>query len=124
MADIKIIFGNNVKKLRKKLNLSQDQFSEKIDIAPTTLSTIESGKAFTTADTINKICNTFCINPLALFEHNSNYIIKEYGKRRETVNDIIFMLNNLDDDKLKFTANFIQLLNDNNIDVIYKKNSK
>ena len=74
MYDIKIIFGSNVRKLRNKLNLSQDQFSEKIAIGPTTLSVIESGKSFTTSDTINNICTTFNIQASYLFEIDSRYI--------------------------------------------------
>ena len=83
MYDIKIIFGSNVRKLRNKLNLSQDQFSEKIAIGPTTLSVIESGKSFTTSDTINNICTTFNIPASYLFEIDSRYITNEYGNKKE-----------------------------------------
>lgn len=113
MYDIKIIFGSNVRKLRNKLNLSQDQFSEKIAIGPTTLSVIESGKSFTTSDTINNICTTFNIPASYLFEIDSRYITNEYGNKKEIVDDIKLLLNTLDYDKLKLTVNFIQMLGEN-----------
>lgn len=121
MIDVKVIFGINVKKLRNKLNLSQDQFSEKISIAPTTLSIIESGKGFTTAYTINKVCNTFNLPASSLFETDSRYIVTKYGNINETVNDIILKLYTLDDDKLILTANFIQMLSNDLIETIVKQ---
>lgn len=110
MLDVKVILGNNIKKLREKLNLSQESFSEKIKISPNALSTLENCKGFTTSETINNICNVFSIPASALFEMDSKYIITNHGNRKETVNDIILMLNSLDDDKLILTANFIQMI--------------
>lgn len=121
MIDVKVIFGNNIKKLRTKLNLNQEQFSEKISIASTTLSIIESGKGFTTSETINNICNEFKIYPSLLFEGDSKDIISNYGSRKEVVKDISLMLNNLDDDKLKLAVNFIQMLGDDNLNVTFTK---
>lgn len=121
MIDVKVIFGNNIKKLRTKLDLNQEQFSEKISIASTTLSIIESGKGFTTSETINNICNEFKIYPSLLFESDSKDIISNYGSRKEVVKDISLMLNNLDDDKLKLAVNFIQMLGDDNLNVTFTK---
>ncbi len=114
MYDIKIIFGSNVRKLRNKLNLSQDQFSEKIAIGPTTLSVIESGKSFTTSDTINNICTTFNIPASYLFEIDSRYITNEYGNKKEIVDDIKLLLNTLDYDKLKLIVNILSSFKINN----------
>lgn len=112
MLDVKLILGNNIKKLIEKLNLSQESFSEKIKISPNALSTLENGKGFTTSETINNICNVFSIPTSALFEMDSKYIITKYGTRKEKVSDILLMLANLDDEKLQLTVNFIQILSD------------
>lgn len=121
MVDVKLIFGNNIKLLRQNLNLSQELFCEKIEVSTATLSSIESGKNFTTSETINNICNTFSVSASVLFEADSNFLLNSFGKRKQVVSDISLMLNNLDDDKLFLCANIIQMLSDSNINVEYKK---
>ena len=44
--DRKILIGLKIKEIRKKSNLTQEQFSEKIGIEPPSLSNIENGKSF------------------------------------------------------------------------------
>ena len=52
--------GNRIKKLRKIKGLSQESFAEQIDIAVNTLSSIETGKAFMTSQTLGKILEVLC----------------------------------------------------------------
>ena len=73
--NLKIAFGKRVKELRKKRNFSQEKFSELVDIGQNTLSYIESGKNFCTAETLEKILTTLDLKPSELFsfDHiNSN----------------------------------------------------
>jgi len=52
----------NIKKLRKKLNLSQEQLAQKAGITYSTLIKIESGNnANPTQDTLTKLANVFKI---------------------------------------------------------------
>lgn len=118
MINNKIILGKNIKLLREKLGLTQEEFSEKVKLAPQTISLIEAGKYFTTADTLDKICNAFNIPPSLLFELNSNFIKTSYKERSEAVKDINILLNYLDDSKLKHIIQYIHLLN--NKDLIIK----
>ena len=53
--NIKKQLGVKIKRLRMKNGLTQEQLAEKIDIAPRTLSGIETGENFLTADTLEKI---------------------------------------------------------------------
>lgn len=65
--NIKTKIGKRIKELRKKRNLSQEKFSEMIDIAQNTLSGIETGDNFFTSETLEKIISSLEIEPEELF---------------------------------------------------------
>ena len=60
------LISKGIKRLRSSLGLTQDEFSSKIDMSIQGLRNIEQGKYQPTADTIDKICNTFHISPFDL----------------------------------------------------------
>lgn len=60
-------FGLRLKTLRKQKGYSQEKFSEMINVAQNTLSNIENGIHFCSADTIEKIANALEISPQDLF---------------------------------------------------------
>ena len=53
--------GENIRRIRKRIKLTQDVFSEKIGIEPSSLSNIENGKSFPSALTIIQIQKKFNI---------------------------------------------------------------
>lgn len=59
--DRKILIGLKIKEIRKKSNLTQEQFSEKIGIEPPSLSNIENGKSFPSMQTVLRILEEFQI---------------------------------------------------------------
>ncbi len=59
--------GKRVRLFRKIKGYSQETFAEKIGIATNTLSSIETGNAFMTAPTLEKICNILEVTPKELF---------------------------------------------------------
>lgn len=65
--DIQKKLGERIQKLRKIKGFSQDKFAEEINIATTTLSSIETGKAFMTSQTLEKIIKVLNITPRELF---------------------------------------------------------
>ncbi len=65
--DIQINLGQRIKDLRKIKGLSQEVFAEKIGIATKTLSSIETGNAFMTSQTLEKILEILEITPNELF---------------------------------------------------------
>jgi len=73
------LINKNIKKLRKKHNLAQEQFAEKIGISLQGLSNIERNKYQPTASTIDKVCQKFKITPIELLAETSkeNEIIIE-----------------------------------------------
>ena len=65
--NVKTIFGENLKHLRKLNKVTQDELSERIGITPTHLSRIENGKSFVTAEFLDALCGFFNVPPAAFF---------------------------------------------------------
>lgn len=84
--DIKKQLGARIKKLRQDKGYSQEQFAEKIGIAPRTLCGIEIGKNFFKADTLEKILDTLEITPQDLFM--VNYIKPKEVLVEEIINKV------------------------------------
>lgn len=66
--NLKNKLGKRIKELRKNKRLSQEKLSEMIDIAQNTLSGIENGDNFCTAETLEKIITALEIEPVELFD--------------------------------------------------------
>lgn len=64
---IKIIFGENLRYYRKQRCLSQEQLSEKADITPKHLSTIETGASFVSAELLEKFTRILNVSASVLF---------------------------------------------------------
>ena len=60
------LINNGIKKLRTRLKLTQEDFSEKIGISVHGLSNLERNKYQPTAETIDLICKNFGIHPVDL----------------------------------------------------------
>lgn len=65
----KNIIGNNLKELRKKLNLSQQQLADECNISQTTYSGYETGKYLINTITLYIICKKYNIS--------MDYLLKE-----------------------------------------------
>ena len=72
--DIKAFFGRNLKHYRKKMNLSQEQLSEKVDISPIHLSKIERGRTFISADLLDKLSKSLGVSVATLFSSENEKI--------------------------------------------------
>jgi len=66
--ELKKKIGKRIKEIRKQRGLSQEQLSEMVDIEQNTLSYIETGNNFFTAETLEKIINALDIEPYELFD--------------------------------------------------------
>ena len=66
------LINANIKALRVKLGLTQEEFAEKIGISIQGLSNIERNRYQPTSDTIDKICKNFKISPVELLLTKSN----------------------------------------------------
>ncbi len=95
-----IIIGQNVKKIRKKLNLTQEEFAEQLDINTQFLSQIENGKVGISIDNAIKICNTAKCSSNILFKELIKFpdIIEKYelltNRDKNIINEMISVLLN------------------------------
>ncbi len=105
-TDIKKLLGKKIKSLRKSKGLSQLEFAEKIDISLNGLGTIETGKGFLTADTLEKILKVLNIEPTELFSFGN------IENEQQLYDSIIRLLDNIKNDREKLSKvyNIIKLL--------------
>ncbi|MBO5435244.1 helix-turn-helix transcriptional regulator [bacterium] len=79
--DIKKKIGKRIKEVRKSRGLSQEKLSEMVDIAQNSLSYIENGDNFFTAETLEKLIIALKIEPQELFNFghlkNNNELLSE-----------------------------------------------
>jgi transcriptional regulator with XRE-family HTH domain len=88
---IKKQLGLRIKQIRQQRGYSQEQFAEKLGIAPRTLCGIELGKNFFTADTLEKILEALEITPQDLFR------INHLQPQEDLVEDIIASVKRIKD---------------------------
>lgn len=70
--DIKKLFGKKIKEKRTNLRLTQEQLAEKAGISPKSLSQIELGNNFVSAENLDAICKALDILPKELFDFKEN----------------------------------------------------
>ncbi len=105
--NIKKELGENIKRMRKKRRLTQEQLAEKVDISPRNLSGIEVGANFVKAETLEKIVT-------ALDTTLEEICCTEHLERNEVlVNKISGYVHNLREDrkKLEFLYRVVKFLN-------------
>jgi len=73
MYDLKSLLGAKIRDMRAAKSLTQEIFAEKIGISTRSMSFIETGKTFPTANTIVRICNILNVAPHQLF-YFENYL--------------------------------------------------
>lgn len=98
--DNKKLLGKRIKELRKEAGLTQERLAEMINIEPTSLSGIESGRHFPSLPTLEKIANNLKVELKVLFEFNHLQSIEQM--KRNIVNNI----DSLSENKIKFIHRF------------------
>lgn len=66
--NIKKLLGKRIQEIRKSKKMTQEQLSELIGIEPASLSNIENGKYYPTAENLDKIFSVLNVKPGELFE--------------------------------------------------------
>lgn len=81
MNDIKKLLGKRIKYFREQKNITQEQLAERVGINSRSISLIECGSNFITAQTLTSIANALNVSPKRLFdfedEFNNELNIKE-----------------------------------------------
>ena len=83
--EIRKLLGENIRRIRWSKNMTQEAFSEKIGIEPSSLSNIENGKSLPSTQTILNIQQQFEVSPNEIFDFDSDYI-----KSAQNLEDEIF----------------------------------
>jgi len=68
--DIRSILGRRIQFYRKRLQLSQATFAEKVELSITSLSQIERGLKYPTSETLSRITNTLGVEVCELFQED------------------------------------------------------
>lgn len=96
--DVKNILGNNIRKLRLAKGLSQEQLAEAVGLERDSISSIETGRAFTSSEALAKFANFFNVELNYLFNSNN---IEEIDKIVDFKKEINRALNGCTLDFLK-----------------------
>lgn len=94
------ILGQNIKDIRKSLNLTQEDFAEQLNLNPQFISQVETGKVGISVDNAINICNTAKCSSVNLFKGliSSPNIIDRYellsDRDKSVINQMITYLLN------------------------------
>lgn len=102
MSDIKKKLGKKIKYYRELNGLTQEELAEKIDINCRSLSFIECGTNFVTADTLEKLCNKLSVTPKQLFD------FEYYPKNPDDIKKEVCKLIDLNKEKLTDIYNILK----------------
>ena len=84
--EIKKLLGQRIKELRIKKGFTQEQLSEKLNIGQRTLSKIERGNTFVSAETLAKIITALEVEPTELF--NFKHLDEKEELKKELIEAI------------------------------------
>ena len=88
---------DRIKKLRKELNLTQNQFGEKIGVKGNTITNYETGLRTPTDTVINNICKTFNVNEHWLRDGTGEMFLEQTrNEQTDTFDGVIRILTALD----------------------------
>ena len=104
--NLKKCFGQNVQKYRKHRNLPQERLAELVGVDVTSISAVETGKYFPSADNLSRIVEVLQVQFSDLFEFDS------LRSNDEVFEDIISIISAFKDDKKRLNAvrNFVKTL--------------
>ena len=97
------LINSNIKSLRIKHGLTQEEFAERIGISIQGLSNIERNRYQPTSDTVDKICKSFKITPIEL-------LLTDTKSNNNLINNINALLLECSTQKLKQIYEIILIL--------------
>ena len=102
MTKIKKLLGKKIKFYREKADLTQEQLAEKISINSRSLSLIERGNNFITAETLSSIAEALNVTPKKLFDFDDEFVDPKITKEK------LFDLINKNEDKIQTIYNIVK----------------
>lgn len=96
--NLKKLFGQNLQKYCKLRRLTQEALAERVGIDATSISSIETGKFFPTADNLQKIANALDIKFETLF------CFDNLNTNEDIYNEITGIIKDFKNDNVKLNA--------------------
>lgn len=97
--------NDRIKHIRKKANLSQEEFASKINLAGNSISRIENGTRNPSERTIIDICERFDVN----YDWLKNGVGEIYKETSDTIITLLKSKYNLDDLDIKIIEQYMTL---------------
>lgn len=82
--DIKKNFGKRIREIRTGLGLTQEQLAEQINMSSKSLSQVELGNNFVSAEALDLICKALNVQPKILFDFD--YIESD---KKSLIDDVV-----------------------------------
>lgn len=108
MKDIKIIVAKNLREIRLKKKLTQEQLAELAGIQFRTIGYIEQKRNFASADTFNRLIKVLDIPPHSLFMDTQT----NDSKKEQIIEEINALLSEFEEENLKTLYKVICALKD------------
>ena len=86
--NLKQNIGKRIQELRKSRDLTQEKLAEMVDVAQNSLSNIETGTSFFTAETFEKLVKALKIEPSELFNFGH---FKSNEEMLQEINELLAM---------------------------------
>ena len=101
--DIRKLLGCRIKELRKSKNITQEHLAELVNIDTVSLSNIERGKYYPTAENLNKILAVLDVEPAELFN------FQHLASHKELLEEMISVMEN-DENLTRLMYKFFKLV--------------
>ena len=80
---LKNTFANNLKRIRKRNKLTQEQFAELVNVATRHISFLETGRSFPSCELMERICNILHADISEFFKASEKLSREELLKKLE-----------------------------------------
>lgn len=107
MTNVSIIFGKNIKRLRKQRHLTQEEFAELVKMEWKSITNFERGRNVPNTKNLQKICDNLNITPCELFLNDPD--LSTSGGKIEAIKQILTYMSDYD---LDAAYRIIQALNE------------
>ena len=77
MASLRALLGENLRRSRERLRLTQEQFSERCGLSASYIGEIEQGKKYPSAESLERIIDALGIQPFQLFIEEEQWEVRE-----------------------------------------------
>lgn len=104
LMGLKKIFAKNLKELRKRNKMTQEQLAELVNVAPRHISFIETGRSFPSCELLERLCTVLQTNAFEFFN------TEEELSQKELLQKLTFLSEKLNKAQLNFLVQMAEKL--------------